>query len=265
MDQVYKTKLKKVLDMSCQELADYTHAFAQKMNMKREALADVGIWTAKKRYVLNVCDSEGVRYKEPKMLIHGLEAIKSSTPSVVREKIKDALKIILSGTEPELVAFVAQFKKEFLMLPISDIAFPRGCNGMEKYRNKDGKVEKQYSYFCGYEEEAGMGNAIYKSGTPIHVKGALIFNHWLKKLNLTDQYELIQNGEKVKFVLLKPGNMFDDSVLSFIRRIPKEFELEKQVDYDAQFQKTFAEPLMIVLNAIGWHIETQYTLDDFFG
>jgi DNA polymerase elongation subunit (family B) len=264
MDQVYKTKLKKVLDTSCQELADYTHAFAQKMNMKREALADVGIWTAKKRYVLNVCDSEGVRYKEPKMLIHGLEAIKSSTPSLVREKIKEALKIILMGTEPELVEFVAQFKKEFASLPISDIAFPRGCNGMEKYRNKDGTVKMQYSYFCGYVEEAGMGNAIYLSGTPIHVKGALIFNHWLKKLKLNDQYELIQNGEKVKFVLLKPGNMFDDSVLSFIRRIPKEFELEKQVDYDMQFEKTFREPLNIVLAAIDWHSEPQYNLEDFF-
>jgi len=264
MDQVYKTKLKKVLDTSCQELADYTHAFAQKMNMKREALADVGIWTAKKRYVLNVCDSEGVRYKEPKMLIHGLEAIKSSTPSLVREKIKEALKIILMGTEPELVEFVAQFKKEFASLPISDIAFPRGCNGINKYANKDGKVEKQYSYLCGTQEEAGTGNAIYLSGTPIHVKGALIFNHWLKKLNLDTQYELIQNGEKVKFVLLKPGNKFDDGVLSFIRRIPKEFELEKQVDYDMQFEKTFREPLNIVLAAIDWHSETQYNLEDFF-
>ena len=264
MDQVYKTKLKKVLDTSCQDLAQYTHAFAQKMNMKREALADVGIWTAKKRYVLNVCDSEGVRYKEPKMLIHGLEAIKSSTPSLVRDKIKEALKIILSGTEPELVSFVQQFKKDFNTLPISDIAFPRGCNGMEKYRNKDGTVKTRYTYFGGYEEEAGMGNEIYISGTPIHVKGALIFNHWLRKLKLDTQYELIQNGEKVKFVLLKPGNMFDDSVLAFIRRVPKEFELEKQVDYDMQFNKTFLEPLNIVLAAIGWHSETQYNLEDFF-
>ena len=264
MDQVYKTKLKGVLESTCQDLATYTHAFAQKMNMKREALADKGIWTAKKRYVLNVCDSEGVRYKEPKMLIHGLEAIKSSTPSVCRDKIKEALKIILGGTEPQLVEFVKKFKDEFKSLPISDIAFPRGCNGMDKYRNKDGTVKMQYSHFCGYEEEAGMGNAIYLSGTPIHVKGALIFNHWLKKLKLSEQYELIQNGEKVKFVLLKPGNIFDDSVLSFIRRIPKEFELEKQVDYDMQFEKTFREPLNIVLAAIDWHSETQYNLEDFF-
>jgi len=268
MDQVYKTKLKGVLESSCQDLADYTHAFAQKMNMKREALADVGIWTAKKRYVLNVCDSEGVRYKEPKMLIHGLEAIKSSTPSLVREKIKDALKIILGGTEPELIEFVAKFKAEFNSLPIGDIAFPRGCNGMDKYRNKTGVRSKRTRFDVTVGENVTVTGAddteIYISGTPIHVKGALNFNHWLKHYKLTDDYELIQNGEKVKFVLLKSGNKFNDTVFSFIRRIPKEFELEAQVDYDAQFQKTFVEPLTIVLDVIGWHTETQFNLEDFF-
>jgi len=264
MDQVYRTKLKSVIEESYQSLADYTHAYAQKMNMKREALADRGIWTAKKRYVLNVIDSEGVRYREPKMVIHGLEAIKSSTPSVVRDKIKEALKITLNGTEDQLIAFVEKFKAEFRTLPIVDIAFPRGCNGMDKYRNKDGVRKMKTSYFCGYEQDIGMGSDVYISGTPIHVKGALIFNHWIKHLKLDDQYELIQNGEKVKYVLLKTPNKFGDDVLSFILRVPKEFELEKAVDYDQQFQKTFIEPLNIVLDVIGWHTEKMYSLDSFF-
>jgi DNA polymerase elongation subunit (family B) len=260
MDQVFKTKIKGVIDTSYQELADYTHAYAQKMKMKREALADKGIWTAKKRYILNVWDSEGVRYKEAKMVIHGLEAIKSSTPSLIRDKIKEALKIIMNGTEEELIAFVAKFKKEFRELPISDIAFPRGCNGIDKYINKEGKRKKTYNGFGPPDE----GSSIYISGTPIHVKGALIYNHWLRKLQLDGQYEIIQNGEKVKFVHLKKGNMFDDTVFSFIRRIPKEFELEKHVDYDEQFEKTFREPLNIVLSSIGWNSEVQFNLEDFF-
>jgi hypothetical protein len=258
MDQVFKTKIQKVLTDSYQDLATYTHAYAQKMKMKREALADKGIWTAKKRYILNVWDSEGVRYKEAKMLIHGLEAIKSSTPSLVREKIKDALKIILTGSEDQLIEFVEKFKKEFRTLPISDIAFPRGCNGMDKYIGKQVKGKN-----IGFGENDG-GDSIYISGTPIHVKGALIYNHWVRKLNLDGQYEIIQNGEKVKFVLLKKGNMFGDTVLSFIRRIPKEFELEKHVDYDEQFEKTFREPLNIVLSSIGWQSEKTFSLEDFF-
>lgn len=264
MDQVFKTKIQGVLTDSYQELATYTHAYAQKMKMKREALADKGIWTAKKRYILNVWDSEGVRYKEPKMLIHGLEAIKSSTPSLVREKIKDALKIILTGSEDQLIEFVEKFKKEFRTLPISDIAFPRGCNGMDKYINKDGVAKELTSYFCGYVGSEGPGSDIYISGTPIHVKGALIYNHWIKKLNLDGQYEIIQNGEKVKFIHLKKGNKFGDTVLSFIRRIPKEFDLEKHVDYDEQFEKTFREPLNIVLSSIGWQSEKKCSLEDFF-
>lgn len=262
MDQVFKTKIKVVLDTSYQALADYTHAYAQKMKMKREALADKGIWTAKKRYILNVWDSEGVRYKEAKMVIHGLEAIKSSTPSLVRDKIKDALKIILNGSEVELIAFVEKFKKEFRTLPIGDIAFPRGCNGMEKYINKTGKKKTKQTWE-GFGEPDG-DSSIYLSGTPIHVKGALIYNHWVRKLKLDGQYEIIQNGEKVKFVHLKKGNMFDDTVFSFIRRIPKEFEIEKHIDYDEQFEKTFREPLNIVLSSIGWNSETTMTLEDFF-
>jgi DNA polymerase elongation subunit (family B) len=262
LDSVYKTKLKGVLEATAQDLANYTHAFSQELDMKREAIADRGIWTAKKRYVLNVLDSEGVRYKEPEMLIHGLEAIKSSTPSLVRDKIKAALKIILTGTEPQLVEFVAKFKEEFKTLPIGDIAFPRGCNGLEKYRNKTG-VRTVHTTMFG-EPGATVDTEIYLGGTPIHVKGALVYNHWLRKLKLADQYEIIQNGEKVKFVNLKPGNMFDETVLSFIRRIPPQFELEKAIDWDLQFQKTFAEPLNIVLDAIGWHAEVQYNLEDFF-
>jgi hypothetical protein len=264
LDSVYKTKLKGVLEETCQDLANYTHAFSQELNMKREALADKGIWTAKKRYVLNVWDSEGVRYKEPKMLIHGLEAIKSSTPSVCRDKIKAALKIILTGTEPELVKFVAKFKEEFPTLPIGDIAFPRGCNGMEKYRNKTGVRTVHAKNMFGEPGEGWVDTEIYLGGTPIHVKGALVYNHWLRKMQLDDQYEIIQNGEKVKFVNLKPGNMFEETVMSFIRRIPPQFELEKAIDWDLQFAKTFSEPLNIVLDAIGWHAEEQYNLEDFF-
>jgi DNA polymerase elongation subunit (family B) len=261
MDQVFKTKIKAVLDTSYQALADYTHAYAQKMFMKREALADKGIWTAKKRYVLNVWDSEGVRFKEAKMVIHGLEAIKSSTPSLVRDKIKAALKIILNGTQEELIAFVENFKKEFRILPIGDIAFPRGCNGLDKYKSRGKEIR---SVICEDGEDVTECSDVYVSGTPIHVKGALIYNHWLRKLKLEEQYEIILNGEKIKFVHLKKGNKFGETVFSFIRRIQKEFELENHVDYDEQFEKTFREPLNIVLSSIGWTSEAVFTLEDFF-
>jgi hypothetical protein len=267
IDAFSKKELNPKLDIWYQELADYIHAYAQKMLMKREAIADKGIWTAKKRYVLNVLDQEGIRYREPEMVIHGLEAIKSSTPSICREKIKEALKIILNGTEKELIAFVAKFKKEFRTLPLSDIAFPRGCNGIEKYANKTGISEITYRLEMGpdgVDDGPDVGSSIYLKRTPIHVKGALIYNSFLKYLHLDKQYETIHDGEKVKFLHLKPGNMFDDTVISFVRRIPPEFQIEKYVDYEEQFAKTFQEPLNIVLTSIGWKSEASGTLEGLF-
>ena len=244
MDKACQEKLQPFIDASYQELADYVHAYAQKMQMKRESLVDKAIWTAKKRYILNVWDEEGVRFREPKLVIHGLEAIKSSTPRACRDKIKEAIKIIITGTESELIDYIEKFKVEFKTLPISDIAFPRGMNGLEDY---------------------GDLKQIYKKKTPIHVKGSLLYNHFLKKMNLESQYEIIKSGEKIKFVHLKEPNIFGEPVMSFLGRIPKEFELEKYIDYNAQFQKSFLEPLNIILSCIGWQSEKTSSLEDFFG
>jgi DNA polymerase elongation subunit (family B) len=266
MDKVCQQKLQPFIDTSYQELADYTNAYEQKMQMKRESLVDKAIWTAKKRYILNVWDLEGVRYKEPELKIQGLEAIKSSTPSACRDKIKEAIKIIITGTEDQLIAYIGKFREEFKALPISDIAFPRGMNGLGKYTNKDGKQKWETSTFMSFDAGAPkLSSAIYISGTPIHVKGALVYNHFLKEMKLDKNYETIREGEKIKFVHLKPHNQFGESVMSFIGRIPKEFKLETCVDYDMQFEKSFVEPLNIILSCIGWHSEKTSTLEDFFG
>lgn len=243
MNRVCEQKLQPYIDECYQELAKYVHAYAQKMQMKRESLVDKAIWTAKKRYILNVHDSEGVRYAQPKMKIQGLEAIKSSTPSACRDKIKEALSIALSGEESELHAFIAKVKTEFRTLPVEEISFPRTVNGVKQYSDS---------------------KEIYKKGTPIHVRGALIFNHMLEKQNLLKKYEKIKEGEKIKFIYLKEPNTFHSDVISFLNSIPKEFELEKYVDYELQFNKSFVDPLKIVLDCVGWKTEKQSTLEDFF-
>lgn len=268
MDKACQEKLLPFIDKSYRELAEYTHAYEQKMRMKRESLVDKAIWTAKKRYILNVWDLEGVRYEKPDLKIQGLEAIKSSTPSACRDKIKEAIKIIMNGNENQLIEYIEKFKVEFKTLPISDIAFPRGMNGLEKYRSKEENERKPVLWSEKDEEEntkLHMYNEIYTSGTPIHVKGSLIYNHWLKRMGLETNYEIIKEGEKIKFVYLKEPNPFGETVMSFIGRIPKEFELEKSVDYDLQFQKSFGEPLNIILSCIGWHSEKISSLEDFFG
>jgi hypothetical protein len=213
------------------------------MQMKREALADKGIWTAKKRYIMNVYDNEGVRYNEPDLKVMGLEMIKSSTPAAVRSKMKESIYIMIGKTEDDMHKFIQEFREEFKNLPVEEVSFPRGINGLSKYAD---------------------AVTLYKMGTPIHVKGAIIYNHNLEKMGLTKKYPKIQEGEKIKFSYLKKPNPFKDTVISYPSRLPKEFDITKFIDYDTQFDKTFVEPIKVILDCIGWTTEKQSTLDDFF-
>ena len=219
------------------------NVYQQKMVMKREVIADTGIWTAKKHYILNVHDSEGVRYEEPKLKIVGIEAIKSSTPEACRHSLKEIFNIIISGTEDDVIGYIEKFKEKFFGLNMEAVAFPRSVNGLKKYKDSA---------------------TIYKKSTPIHVKGSLIYNHMLRTKKLTRRYPVIQEGEKVKFTYLKDPNPAGDKVISVLNSLPKEFELEKYIDYDTQFEKAFIEPLKGVLDVIGWETERKSSLDNFF-
>jgi DNA polymerase elongation subunit (family B) len=243
MDRVCEDKIQPFIDESYKELADYVHAFEQKMQMKREALANKGIWTAKKRYIMNVYNNEGVQYNEPHMKVMGLEMVKSSTPQSIRGKMSDTIKLMINGTESDVQDFIAQFRKDFKSLPPEEISFPRGMNGLKEYSDK---------------------TILYKKGTPIHVKGAIIYNHNLEKLGLTKKYPLIQEGEKIKFTYLKQPNPFKDTVISYPSRLPSEFKLENYIDYDTQFEKAYLEPVKIILNCLNWEAEKTNSLDSFF-
>jgi DNA polymerase elongation subunit (family B) len=243
LDKICQDKLEPFIDKSYQDLADYVQAYDQKMFMKRENIADRGIWTAKKRYILNVHDSEGVRYAEPKLKIMGIEAVKSSTPAPCRQAIKDALKVVMKGTEDEAIDFIENFRKEFKSLPPEDISFPRSVSEVTKYKSN---------------------RSIYEKGTPIHCRGALLFNHHVKRLGLEGKYSLIKNGEKIKFCYLRSPNPIHENVMSFIQDFPRELGLEKYVDYDLQFEKSFLDPLKIILDVIGWGVEKTVNLESFF-
>ena len=244
LDKVSEQKLQKIIDGSFEHLADYVNAFEQKMVMKREAIANKGIWVAKKRYMLNLFDEEGIRYEYPKLKVMGVEAVKSSTPEICRTKIKEAIRVIMNESEDDLIKYVADFKELFKTLSPEEVAFPRSCNNIMKFADS---------------------SSIYKKGTPIHVKGALIYNYNLHKHKLEMKYPVIKDGDKIKFLMLKIPNPIKDTVISFASKIPYEFDLHKYVDYDLQFQKTFTDPLRFILDSIGWKLERQATLEAFFG
>jgi len=243
LNKICEMEFEPFIEGSYKELASYVNAYEQKMVMARENIADRGIWTAKKRYILNVWDSEGVRYEEPKLKMMGIEAVKSSTPAPCRTMIKDGLKIMMNGTEDEVIDYIDDCRAKFKTLPPEDIAFPRTASDVRKY---------------------SASSTIYAKGTPIHIRGALLFNHYVKQKKLTNKYSLIGNGEKVKFLYLKKPNIIQENVVSFIQDFPHELGLDKYIDYDLQFEKSFVEPLRAILDAIGWNVEKTVNLELFF-
>ena len=243
LDKICEVELEKYIEGCYQELANYVNAYDQKMQMKRENIADRGIWTAKKRYILNVWDSEGVRYEEPKLKMMGIEAVKSSTPAPCRQMIKDALKLMMSGTEDEVIAYIEKCREKFEKLPPEQISFPRSVSDVQKYQSPA---------------------TIYSKGTPIHVRGALLYNHYVKEKKLSHKYSIINNGEKIKFCYLKKPNPIHENIISFIQQFPKELNLDKYIDYELQFEKAFLDPLKSILDCIGWEVTKTATLDSFF-
>jgi DNA polymerase elongation subunit (family B) len=243
LDQVGNGKMQEVINKCYEELAEYTSAYQNKMVMGREVIADKGIWTAKKRYILNVYDNEGVRLTKPKLKMMGIETAKSSTPQWVRERLEDALKVVMKGDEKLVHEFVDNARKEFKELDPYDIAFPRRVNNLIEYEN---------------------AVSIYKKGTPMHVRASLMFNHLIVQKGLDMQFEPIQSGENIRFLYLKVPNPIKENVVGFINTLPREFNLHSYIDYDLQFDKSFIEPLKLILEKIGWSTEPQSSLEDFF-
>jgi DNA polymerase elongation subunit (family B) len=244
LDKVCAEHFTDALADAYEELAKYMNVFERRMVMEREVIANRGIWQAKKRYILNVHNSEGVQYDKPKLKIMGIEAIKSSTPEFCRNKMRELFPLMMTGTEYDTQAFIQKARSEFKSLSASEISAPRGANDIDKWSDR---------------------SMIYKKGTPIHVRGALMHNKCVKDLGLSNDVDIIRNGDKVKFTYLKMPNPIKENVIAFIDYLPSEFKLDRYVDYDKQFEKSFLQPMGAILDAVGWKSEETVSLESFFG
>jgi DNA polymerase elongation subunit (family B) len=243
LDKVCSTKIEQIIEQGYEDLKTKMGAYRNAMVMKREKITDRAIFVAKKRYILNALNSEGVHYEKPKISVTGLESVRSSTPEICREKMKQAFDVIMNGTEQDAQIFIKDFKEEFKSVPIEDIAKTSGTDDIEKYKDKA---------------------TLFRKGCPIHVRGSILYNHHLVKNKLNKKYEQIQSGDKVKLIYLKVPNPIQQNIISFPGVLPKELELTKYIDYDTQFDKVFLTPIQGILDALGWSAEKVDTIEDFF-
>lgn len=243
IDKLCEKNIQPFLDKIYNNLAEEMCAYKQAMFMKREGISDRGIFVAKKRYITNLWNNEGIQYDKPKLKMMGIEAVRSSTPSSCREAIKDAIQVILNGSEDDAIRFIDSFREKFHSLPFEEIAFPRGVNGLYKYADRE---------------------MIYKKATPIHVRGALLYNKLIKEKKLNDRFSEIFDKEKAKFCYLKMPNPIQENVISVPAVLPKQLGLDKYIDYELQFEKAFLEPIKTILDVIGWQTEKKASISSFF-
>ena len=243
LDKICSTKIEQVIENGYLELQRQMGAYRNAMVMKREKITDRAIFVAKKRYILNVLNSEGVHYEKPKISVTGLESVRSSTPEVCREKMRSVFSVIMNGTESDVQIYIKDFRDEFKSLPVEAIAKTSGTDDIEKYKHPV---------------------TLFRKGCPIHVRGSIVYNHHLAQNKLSKRYPSIQSGDKVKLVYMKVPNPIQQNVISFPGVLPEEMELTKYIDYDTQFSKVFLTPIQGILDSLGWSSEKVDTIEDFF-
>lgn len=230
IDQWIKDEYQPKTNEWAQLLCNTMNGFEQRMVWEREVIASAAVWRAKKMYAMAVYDSEGIKYEKPKIKFKGLEARKSTTPEWCRERLVKCYEKILLGTEEEVQTLISGYKEEYMKLSVDDIAKASGVSDIEKCVASDGS---------------------FISGAHFAAKACVGYNRLVEK-NEDLGLPMIESGDKVQMVLLKPGNPFGQNYFAYPEFFPEELGLGKWVDYQAAFEKSFIDPIQSILDVVGW-------------
>ncbi len=236
-------KIQPKIDSFCDDLSNYVNSYSNSLSYKIEKICSSGIFTAKKRYALMVYSNEGVVYSEPQLKVTGLQIIQKSTPAIIRKALKKCMLHIMNGEKNELITYVNDYFEEYKKYDVNTIAIAKSVNGIQKYSDSV---------------------KLYKKGTPINTRGAILYNTLLRQKNLHTVYEEIKDGDKIRYCYLRLPNPIKEDVIAFPEKLPKELDIAEYVDYNTMFEKTFLQPLTTITDVIGWKIEDEHSIEDFF-
>jgi DNA polymerase elongation subunit (family B) len=233
LDTFYKDNIDPYLSNIISEFSEEHNFHTNAISFKREKIISKMVVVAKKKYFGIVTDNEGYRYPEPEIFLTGVEVVRSSTPKCVKAPLLDCMNIVLNGTEWELQEYIKKFRKEYQKLSITDISFPRGANSLHQYIDEDG----------------------FKDRTPIQARAAILYNNLIQTMGLENEYDIVTDSDKIKFVYLIPENPLLQNVIGYKSSLPKEFGLDEYIDYNTMYKKTFLAPLKTILKAVDWEEE----------
>lgn len=241
--EVVQPKIQENIDEFCY----YLNAMDKsKCGGKREIIADRFILLKKKKYLCRLRANEATVFPDdaPKIKAMGVELIKSSTPKFSIEHMNEALPILFDGSQKDLREWFEKCKNEFKKAPISDIVANMTVNRVDYDLRKD-------------------------LGIPFNSRASLIYNEFIKKNNLEGSFNLIQAGDKIKYIYLKTPNTLGETIVNSTgRSVKKTYPnvigfiddnfiqyIKDYIDYDTQFEKTVIKPLEFMTNAINFTVK----------
>lgn len=201
---------------------------------KRECMTDVGVFLQKKRYVLRVLDDEGIPTNKFKYT--GVEVVRSTIPAPIKPYIKQIIETMLDTQNRSTTNDVfLEAYDTFKSLPVEDYSFVMGLSDYEKYSTK-------------------CNGFVTCKGMPAHVKAAYHYNILLEKLNISNEYETIDTGDKVRFFYVNQPNKYGINAIAYKYYYPDEFKSIFEPDIEKMFEKIIFSIIERFYEAVSWKL-----------
>ena len=224
-----------------------------RLEMKTECVIRSAYFRATRRYAQWITKQEGI-VKES-LDVKGLEFKKANFPPVLGKFFKQALIDVLKGAkQSDIDKRVKEFRQQILDGSISliELGNPTSVKTLNKYTERKAKAGEMFS--------------IVAKGAPAAVRAVIKYNDLVKFWGLNKEYSYITQGEKVKWIYLKP-NPYQIEAIAFLEfDIPEKIRtfIEEYADREKIFESILLNKLEGFYSDLGWNLNLNPYKDIFF-